>query len=108
MTLNSTDKSSSIFQDGKLKSGTYKIWNVLTETYADIEVHSRHVCCRPARDLEEGNGLVRPFHWFVVYVSDDYKWEIKPLGVGYSIRRVSVSLWTDVICHRTNANRREA
>ena len=108
MTLNSTNESSSIFQDGKLKSGIYKIRNIVTETYADIEVCSRNLCCRPAQNLEEGNGLVRPFRWFVVYVSDSYKWEIKPLGVGYSIRRVSVSIWTDTICHRTNANRREA
>jgi hypothetical protein len=60
MTLNSTNKSSSILQDGKLKPGIYKIWNIFTETYVDIEVHSKNVCCRPARDLEEGNGLVRP------------------------------------------------
>ena len=62
MTLNSIDESSSILQDGKLKPGIYKIWNVCTETYVDIETQSRNVCCRPARDLEEGNGLVRPSH----------------------------------------------
>jgi len=62
MTLNSTNESPSILQDGKLKPGIYKIWNVYTETYADIEVHSRSVCCRPAQNLEEGNGLVRSFH----------------------------------------------
>ena len=78
-----------IFQDGKLKPGIYKIWNISTETYADIEVQSRGVCCRPAQNLEEGNGLVRSFHWFVAHASDDYKWEIKPLGTGYSVRRVS-------------------
>ena len=26
----------------------------------------------------------------MVRVTDDLKWEIKPLGVGYSVRRVSV------------------
>ena len=51
----------SIFQDGKLKPGIYKIQNVFTETYADIEMHSKNVCARPAQNLEEGNGLVRPF-----------------------------------------------
>ena len=61
MTLNSTNEPPSILQDGKLKPGIYKIWNVYTETYADIEVHSRSVCCRPAQDLKEGNGLVRSF-----------------------------------------------
>jgi len=62
MTQNPTNESPSILQDGKLKSGIYKIRNVFTETYADIEEHSRSVCCLPARDLEEGNGLVRLFH----------------------------------------------
>jgi len=62
MKPNPTNESPSIFQDGKLKSGIYKIRNVLTGTYADIEEHSRGMCCRPARDLEEGDGLVRPFH----------------------------------------------
>ena len=61
MTLILTNESSSVFQDGKLKSGIYKIWNIYTETYLDIEVHSRNVCCRPAQNLE-GNGLVRLFH----------------------------------------------
>ena len=59
MTPSSTNESPSILQDGKLKPGIYKIWNISTETYVDIEVQSRVVCCRPARDLEEGNGLVR-------------------------------------------------
>ena len=97
MTLNSTDGSPSILQDGKLKPGIYKIWNILTEVYVDIEVHSRSVCCRPAQNLEEGNGLVRSFHQFVVHASNDYKWEIKPLGAGYSVRRVSVSVWAHAI-----------
>jgi len=97
MTQNSTNESSSIFQDGKLKSGIYKIWNICTETYVDIEVQSRGVCCRPAQNLEEGNGLVRSFYQFVAHVSNDYKWEVKPLGAGYSVRRVSGSMWTDAI-----------
>ena len=89
----------SIFQDGKLKPGIYKIRNVFTGTYIDIEEHSRGMCCRPARDIEEGNGLVRSFRQLtlVVHASDNYKWEIKPLGTGYSVRRVSVSMWTDAI-----------
>ncbi|KAF9648157.1 hypothetical protein BDM02DRAFT_2342502 [Thelephora ganbajun] len=53
----STSDSSSIFKDGKLKPGIYKIQNVYTETYLDIEVHSREMCCRPAKDLGEGRGL---------------------------------------------------
>ena len=60
MTLKSTSNTSSILQDGKLKPGIYKIQNVYTETWVDIEVHSRAVCCRPTGNIEEGNGLVRP------------------------------------------------
>jgi len=72
MTFNSPPDSLSIFKNGKLKPGIYKIQNIFTETYVDIEVHSRGVCCRPAKDLEEGRGL----------------WEIKNLGVGYTVQVV--------------------
>ena len=59
MTPHSAKGSSSIFQDGKLKPGIYKIKNVFTQTFVDIEEHSRMVCSRPLQNLEEGNGLVR-------------------------------------------------
>ncbi|KAF9781766.1 hypothetical protein BJ322DRAFT_1111688 [Thelephora terrestris] len=72
MTLHSTGGSSSIFQDGRLKPGIYKVRNVYTQTFVDIEEHSRKICSRPLQNLEEGNGL----------------WEIKPLGAGYSVKRV--------------------
>jgi len=72
MALTSTNDSSSIFKDGKLKPGIYKIQNIYTETFLDIDVHSRDVSCRSATALGEGRGL----------------WEIKPLGAGYSVQRV--------------------
>jgi len=87
----------SILKDGKLKPGIYKIQNVFTSTYLDIEVHSRDVCCRPPQNLEEGRGLVRPFLWSGIRTSNDPKWEIKPLGAGYSVKFVSVLMWIDVI-----------
>jgi hypothetical protein len=59
MTLTSTNDPSSIFKDGKLKPGIYKIQNVPTETFLDIDVYSRVVCCRPTNDLGEGRGIVR-------------------------------------------------
>jgi len=62
----------SILQDGKLKPGIYKIQNLQTGTWVDIEEQSRAVCCRPAQNIEEGNGL----------------WEIQLLGAGYSVKRV--------------------
>lgn len=57
MTLHST-KTSPIFENGSLKSGIYKIQNLFSDTYLDIHHHSMQLCCRPARDLEEGRGLV--------------------------------------------------
>ena len=53
--------NSSIFENGRLKSGIYKIQNLLSESYLDVLHHSMQLCCRPAQDLEEGRGLVR-FH----------------------------------------------
>ena len=59
MTLTPPSGSLSIVQNGKLKPGIYKIQSLLTEAYVDIEAHSMGVCCRPAKDLEEGRGFVR-------------------------------------------------
>ena len=89
MTLTSTSDSSSIFKDGKLKPGVYKIQNLYHQNYLDVEEHSRKVCCRHARDLEDGRGLVRLYLSSTVRASDDWKWEIKNFGVGYTVRRVS-------------------
>ena len=62
MTLGlTTGDFQSIFEDGKLKPGIYKIQNLYSQTYMEIHEHSREVCCRPAASLEEGRGLVRPF-----------------------------------------------
>ena len=69
MTIHSTNDASSIFKDGKLKPGIYKIQNVQTENYVDIEVITRELCCRPAKDLGEGRGLVCQSPSFV-FVSD--------------------------------------
>lgn len=60
MDLNSNSGSASIFKDGKLKPGIYKIQNLYTQTFMDVQEHSRDVCCRPATLLAEGMGLVRP------------------------------------------------
>ena len=68
MTLTSTDNSLSVFKEGKLKPGTYKIQNIFSETYLDFEVHSREICCRPATDLGEGKGIVRRYPLSVVHV----------------------------------------
>ena len=59
MTLNSPSDPSSIFRDEKLKPGVYKIQNIGSETYVDIKLGTKEVCCRLAKDLGEGRGLVR-------------------------------------------------
>ena len=71
ITLNSTGGSSSMFNEGTQTPGIYRIQNISTETYLDIEVPSRDVCCRPAKDLGEGRGLVRRLRSSVIYASDD-------------------------------------
>ena len=58
MNLSSTGDSRSILENGKLKPGIYKIQNIQTQTYLDVEVHTREVCCRPVVNLEEGRGFV--------------------------------------------------
>ena len=71
MTLDSPSDPLSIFDNGKLKPGIYKIQNLYTQTYLDIHEHSRQMCCRTVQNLEEGRGLVRPISWSVVHASDD-------------------------------------
>ena len=94
MTLRSTSDSSSILENGKLKPGIYKIQNIQSEAYLDIEVPTREVCCRPAQNLGEGRGFVRR-HPSSLLVSDDQKWEIKNLGAGYTVQMVGVLMPSD-------------
>jgi len=54
-----TGDSRSIFRY-ELKPGIYKIQNLFSQTYMDIHERTREVCCRPATNLAEGEGLVRP------------------------------------------------
>ena len=68
MTLNSTSGSFSIFKDGKPKPGIYKIQNIVSETYVDVEVHTREIHCRPASNLGDGRGLVRRVPLSAVHV----------------------------------------
>jgi len=56
MPPNPTRDRLSIFEDGELKPGIYKIQNIYTDTFLDIHVHSREACCRPLKDLGEGRG----------------------------------------------------
>ena len=55
--LTSTGNSLSTLEDGKLKPRIYRVQNVQTETYVDIEIHLRKVCCRRTKTLGEGGGF---------------------------------------------------
>jgi hypothetical protein len=52
-----TNNSMSIFEDGRLRPGIYKIMNIVSQTYVDIREHTKELCGRPAT-LLEGKGLV--------------------------------------------------
>ena len=62
--------ATSIFKDGKVKPGIYKIQNQHSGTYLDVHQDSKIVCCRPAQDLKDGWGLVRLYTPSTVRVSD--------------------------------------
>ena len=97
MPLSSTFGSPSIFQNGKLKPGVYKFQNLLTETYLDIHLHSTELCCRPAKDLAAGRGLVRlrsPPQFTHLTAT---KWKIRGFGDGYAIWRVSLSMQLAIV-----------
>jgi len=101
MTPNPASHCPSILKDGELKPGIYKIQNIYTETFLDIHVHSREVCCRPAKDLGEGRGLVSRYLSSVLHVSDGEKWEIKRFGGGYTVQVVSAPMsfdLTSIVC----------
>ena len=84
--------TSSIFLDGKLKPGIYMIQNIHSETYLDFHLRSMELCCRPRRDLERRRGLVRIRSPLQLTDLTTGKWEIKNLGEGYGVWRVSLSM----------------
>jgi len=95
MTQNPISDSCSIFKDGRLKPGIYKIQNLYAQNFLDIEEHSRQVCCRPAKDLGEGRGLVSRYPLSIAHIFYNQKWEIKSLGDGYTVKMVSVPIQFD-------------
>ena len=60
--MNPADDPLSIFEDGKLKPGIYKIQNLYSQTFLDLHEFTRELCCRPATALTDGRGRVRPFY----------------------------------------------
>ena len=94
MALASTSETPSIFKDGKLKPAVYKIQNFFYDYYLDFDQLSKEVCCRTPEELEDGRGLVRlrlRSLWFVSLTTGG-KWEIKNLGVGYTVKAVGLQI----------------
>jgi len=52
------DDPMSIFTDGNLQPGIYKVQNLASQTYLEIQEHSRGLCCRPATVLSPQDALV--------------------------------------------------
>ena len=71
MTTRPANNPLTIFEGGRLRPGIYKIQNLYHPNYLDIQEHSRQLFCRPARDLEDGKGLVRRYLPPVIRVSDN-------------------------------------
>jgi len=58
MYLTPTNDLTSIFVDGKLKPGTYKIQNLASKTYLEVLEHSNELCCRPDSVLTPDDAAV--------------------------------------------------
>ena len=91
MNPTSKDEPDSVFRDGRIKPGIYKILNVVGQTYVDIQEHSRELCGRPTTALE-GKGLVRSrshsAHIVVTPIISSGKSSLPALdipSVGYSV-----------------------
>jgi hypothetical protein len=54
-----TNDPMSIFVGGNLKPGTYKIQNLASRAYLEIQEHSRELVCRPDAVLGPQDALVR-------------------------------------------------
>ena len=102
--------SASIFADGRLKAGIYRIQNIAGHTYLDIREKTQELCCRPGTTLE-GKGFVSshpppPPLPPCIPVADRLQWEILPLGAGYTIRRVRYLITSRVA--RSELKKRDA
>ena len=58
MYLTPTTDPTSIFVDGKLKTGAYKVQNLASKTYLEVLEHSDELCCRPGTVLTPNDAVV--------------------------------------------------
>ena len=88
MLVSSPDDPMSIFVNGKLKPGTYKVQNLSGKTYLEILEDSKELCCRPASVLSDRDALVSSeIYWAKLW--DISLIFITPHAVGFS----SVGVW---------------
>jgi hypothetical protein len=80
---NLTRSSPSIFENGKIRPGVYKIRNIVSRTFVDTKDHVRELCGRPPTALERGGAQVIPQSTHHTDVTDD-----QPVGDSPAWQRV--------------------
>ena len=101
MTLTSANESDSVFRDGKLKPGIYKIQNIVSQTYVDIREQTRELCGRPAAALG-GRGLVRSCphlaHIVVILIVSSGKFSLPDPDIPYAGCSVEIHFPSVAVC----------
>lgn len=94
MYLSPNDDPMSIFVDGKLKPGTYKVQNLASDTYLEVLEPSKELCCRPATVLAPNDALVIQNTLLTLGRTKLLilsQWEFQTSGSGYKIKKVRVN-----------------
>ena len=103
MTSTSTNGYTSIFKDGKLKPGIYKLQNIVSQTCVDIQEHTRRLYCRPVTAVE-GNQLVglRPLLAQIVVIVTIFggKFTLLVLDIAYTAYSHE-SCFNPIVAYRT-------
>lgn len=82
-TKNGHELGQRLFKGGRVKPGTYKIYNICYQCYSDFLEQSEKLCCYPARDVEDRRGLGPCISQVpAVRMSDGWKGESKTLELG--------------------------
>jgi hypothetical protein len=89
MSIPPTDDPMSIFVNGNLKPGKYKVQNLKGQTFLEILEHSKGLCCRPDTVLRPEDAVVTSTHyWPSDRVPNVSQWEFQASGSGYNIKKV--------------------
>ena len=78
----SHDPIMSVFEDGKLKPGKYKVQNLTGQTFLEILEDSKELCCRPATVLSAQDASVtfQNIHTLGFGVYYAFQWEFQTSG----------------------------